>query len=491
MTAATTSDGPVRGGVPTLAESLATLPAHFAAALDLRIVLIGTGVLEQLGRVLDDLLGYAPATVVVLSDGTPYARVDADAQQRGEANDANDAPDVSSVVVSICAARGAVREVRLDGSGRVHADEVTVQHAVESCRGAGALVSVGSGTVADIGKVVAARHGIPHVIVQTATSVNGFADDQSVLLVGGAKRTRPSRWPDAVLADLSVLAGAPTELNLAGVGDMLSSLTAPADWLLASTIGLGEPYVVELVDLVRPHRDRLLALAAGVGSARPEDLADLARLLTLSGASMGLAGCTSPSSGTEHVISHLLDMRLGAAGLTPAWHGLQVGVATVVASALWQRVRAHLASGAPLVVRVPPVEEAQAATYAAFGPLDSSGRAADECWEAYERKLAWLRDNVGEVVRVVRDWDALADGLRRQLLSAEELVLALRGTGLPVRLGDLGPAYTRDTVHWAVANGHRMRDRFTVADLADLLGIWTDDDVHSLLDDLARMGAGA
>ena len=36
----------------------------------------------------------------------------------------------------------------------------------------------------------------------------------------------------------------------------------------------------------------------------------------------------------------------------------------------------------------------------------------------------------------------------------------------------------------------RFRDRFTVADLAFLMGMWEPADVESLLDDAARIGAG-
>jgi hypothetical protein len=35
-----------------------------------------------------------------------------------------------------------------------------------------------------------------------------------------------------------------------------------------------------------------------------------------------------------------------------------------------------------------------------------------------------------------------------------------------------------------------MRDRFTVADLAFLMGIWDADDVEAVLVDAARLGAG-
>ena len=46
------------------------------------------------------------------------------------------------------------------------------------------------------------------------------------------------------------------------------------------------------------------------------------------------------------------------------------------------------------------------------------------------------------------------------------------------------------TARWALANGHLMRDRFTVADLAFFMGIWEAGDVDALLVAAARLGAG-
>ena len=72
--------------------------------------------------------------------------------------------------------------------------------------------------------------------VQTATSVNGYADSFSVLLHRGVKRTTPARWPDTLLIDAAILRAAPPELNLAGVGDLMAMFTATADWYLASAM---------------------------------------------------------------------------------------------------------------------------------------------------------------------------------------------------------------------------------------------------------------
>ena len=58
-----------------------------------------------------------------------------------------------------------------------------------------------------------------------------------------------------------------------------------------------------------------------------------------------------------------------------------------------------------------------------------------------------------------------------------------------MRLSELG--VDRPRLRWALANCHLMRDRFTVADLAFFMGMWDSSDVDGLLDDAARLGAGA
>ena len=105
----------------------------------------------------------------------------------------------------------------------------------QATAGAGCVVTMGSGTITDIGKA-ATRNGTPLVAVQTATSVNGYADSFSVLLHRGVKRTTPARWPDTLLIDAAILRAAPPDLNLARVGDLMAMFTATADWYLASAM---------------------------------------------------------------------------------------------------------------------------------------------------------------------------------------------------------------------------------------------------------------
>lgn len=82
------------------------------------------------------------------------------------------------------------RTVIGEGRDELHADEEGVAEVEAAIEGAGCVVSVGSDTITDLGKTASKRQGdLPYVAVQSAGSVDGYADDLSVLLKGGAKRT--------------------------------------------------------------------------------------------------------------------------------------------------------------------------------------------------------------------------------------------------------------------------------------------------------------
>jgi len=279
--------------------SLAALRAEFAAStgaerlqpLGLGRVVEGDGALDGLARAVADF-PRSGAGVVVLAAATPMTVTGWDL--RAEATEV--------------LGRGfAVDWVTLGpADGQVHADEPTVMTARKATAGAGCVVTIGSGTITDIGKVATSK-GTPLVVVQTATSVNGYADSFSVLLRHGVKRTFPARWPDTLVIDPEILRAAPPELNRAGVGDLMAMFTATADWYLASAVRDGcrhdtaaaradPPYDATVAATVRAHGGRLLTLAGGLAASAGQEarlaasLAELARILTLSGIAMGVAG---------------------------------------------------------------------------------------------------------------------------------------------------------------------------------------------------------
>jgi glycerol-1-phosphate dehydrogenase [NAD(P)+] len=431
-------------------------------ALGLGQVIDGDGALDGLPAAVAALAGDGGGPVIVLAAATSMT---------AGGRDLRDA--VSGLL-------GDPRWVTVGpASGDLHADEATVAAARAACDGARCVVSVGSGTLTDIGKA-AAPDWVPLVAVQTATSVNGYSDPFSVLLRTGVKRTTPSRWPDVLVIDPAVLAGAPAELNRAGLGDLVSMFTCTADWYLAGAVGLDPTYSPAVAGLNRRYGERLLELAAG-DLLSPASLAELARILTLSGIAMGVAGSTAPSSGMEHMISHLLEMAAGARGQASSYHGTQVGVATLVAAATWARVRRAIDGGAlgrPAVL--PDPDQARDRITAAFKDLDETGAMAAECFADYSKKLRALA--AGDPLARLRDgWERHDAALGAVLGEPAVLAAALRAAGLPDRFGALPEPVDDELARWAVASSPLQRARFSVTDLAMLLGCWEDGDVDEVL----------
>ncbi|MGN6791709.1 MAG: iron-containing alcohol dehydrogenase [Streptosporangiaceae bacterium] len=434
--------------------------------LDLGELHVGEGALGRL-RDLVTRLGNDPVNAVILAAATPITARGADLRDV-----------IESALEPGCASRWVVLG---PSDGSVHADERTVAHARHAAAGAGCVIGVGSGTICDIAKA-AAPDGVPLVVVQTATSVNGYADPFSVLLRSGVKRTTPTRWPDALIADTDVLLDAPARLNLAGLGDMTAMFTATADWYLAALLRADGPaYDAAVAGLVLPYGEPMLRAGATLASD-PAQLAGLARLLTLSGIGMGVTGGTAPASGMEHAVSHLLEMAATATGAAAGLHGEQVGVASVVAAATWAHVRDKLAQGwISRQPRLPEPDATAARITAAFATLDPTGAMAAECMADYAAKVKLLAAS-GDPLGALRNaWEDIDGQLGRLLTGPGQLAAGLHAAGLPARFGELPTPVDDDQARWAVANCALQRRRFGVADLAMLLGAWEEEDVAAVL----------
>ena len=54
------------------------------------------------------------------------------------------------------------------------------------------------------------------------------------------------------------------------------------------------------------------------------------------------------------------------------------------------------------------------------------------------------------------------------------------------RAGDLGAGYDDRLLFWALLNCLLLRERISIVDLADLLGIWSDETARSMVADAER-----
>jgi glycerol-1-phosphate dehydrogenase [NAD(P)+] len=437
---------------------------------------IGPEVLYLLPEVVSELTRGKHVTLVV--DATPMRRAGGDVKEEAE---------------RLLAEHFEVRRAVIgEGGAGLHADEEALEEAEAAVVGADCVVVVGSGTITDVCKEATRRaSGSPLVVVQTAASVNAFSDDMAVLLKSGTKRTVPSRWPDALIVDLTVLAEAPPEMNLAGFGDLISLWTAPADWYLAHAVGMDDSYHPAPVGMLREGGRGLLAGAAGLRRREPETLDRLARVLTLSGISLGVAGKTAPLSGTEHLVSHLIDMAAEAHHRSTALHGAQVAVAAVPVAAAWEVFLAEFDPSRVDRERLfPDAAAMEPVVRRAFAEVDPSGSVGEECWSDYRRKLERWRGLRPRVEGFLDGWPRYRSELGRMVAAPEVLGEALEEACAPARFGELQPQVSPETARWALTNCHLMRDRFTVADLLFFAGLWDGAFVEQILDRARRAGGG-
>ncbi|MGH3089975.1 MAG: iron-containing alcohol dehydrogenase [Rubrobacteraceae bacterium] len=449
----------------------------------LREGLVGSdpeGLLSPLGlkriEIGSNILDLLPECVANLTEGTrenPRILLVADATRITRSGE-----DLKKLVEEILFERYDRVERVVIGAhhAQLHADEEALAEAEAAVADADCVVVVGSGTITDICKVAVHRTGGGSlVVVQTAASVDGFSDDVSVVLKSGVKRTIPSRWPDVLLSDLPTISEAPFSMTAAGYGDAISMYTAPADWRLASLVGLDDSHHPAPVAMLLEGGPDVLGAAEGVGRLESESMEKLVRLLALRGIASGVSGSTAILSGAEHLMSHMLDMHAGQTGTPPGVHGAQVGVATVIAAAAWQTLLENLdPSKIDVDTCFPEPENIEPIVREAFSGLDPTGAVGDECWRDYEQKLSRWRDNRKAFESFLENWPRHRAELEELVAAPERLAEALTLVGAPAKFEDLSPPISPETSRWALRNCHFMRNRFNVVDLLYFLGWWDD-----------------
>ncbi len=191
------------------------------------------------------------------------------------------------------------------------------------------LLGVGGGRVIDVAKFAGSRRMLSVVSIPTSLSNDGISSPVAVIRFRKGTRSVGVNMPTAVLVDLGAITSAPLKNLKAGVGDLLSNISATNDWLIAYR-------------KTKEHYDAVAALLARKSAfemldARRVNLTDtsflkiLAEGLMLSGIAMGIAGTSRPCSGSEHLLSHAYDESYPD---SPSLHGEQVAMFAVFTSYL-------------------------------------------------------------------------------------------------------------------------------------------------------------
>ena len=198
-----------------------------------------------------------------------------------------------------------------------------LQDAIGS-RGYDAVVAVGGGKTLDVAKYAATRAALPMVAVATSLAHDGICSPVASLEHPHGKGSFGVAMPIGVVVDLEHVRAAPPELVRAGIGDVISNLSAIEDWRLAER-ERGESVDGLAIAFARTGAEAILHRDDGIES--DDFVTTLAEALVLSGMAMAVAGTSRPCSGACHEIIHAID------SLYPhtAGHGELAGIGALFA----------------------------------------------------------------------------------------------------------------------------------------------------------------
>lgn len=443
-------------------------------AITLEEFVLGTGKVFETPAVLDRVSRGKARTILLVSDETPIKR-------RGAI--------LRDLISEIFRKKGMEVEklvLKGDSTGLLHADMNAVMEVKSRIRPHVGVIAIGGGTVADICKYAVfllekeerGSGQIPLIVYQTATSGSAFGSNQSVIFKEGVKRTLPSVFPTAIVADMDVILEGPKGLNLSGFGDMIGILISSTDWFVSHQIGMAQHYSPLLFEIMDEAGKILLDIAKDVGTMSSEGLQALDKILIMMGIVSSMGFGTTPISGFEHMISHALDLEGMATGRKLSLHGAQVGLGTAYASVAYHLfLREFDPDKIDWNRCYPSDEESFEEVERRFSSVDADGRSVQEIWIHYHDKLKRWRSRRKDFEKFLANWqqpNGARDTIVKKLVSPEEVIRALSLSSNPVIPEELIPALSKDQMKFAFLNARFMRDRFVIADIFGFTGAIDD-----------------
>ncbi len=332
-------------------------------------------------------------------------------------------------------------------------DDHTHDWLLRQIKAADVILSVGSGVLSDLGKWIAFDLNLPYVCFATAASMNGYASANVAATMDGVKTLRRARPPRAILSDPAILRDAPYELTAAGLGDILAKSVSSADWRMNHFL-FGDYFCERSVSLIADIEPLYMDRPEDVRGRKPEAMAALFHGLLLTGVAMTMAETSSPASGGEHLVSHTLDMMSSLDGVPHDLHGRQVGIGTVLASEIYRRV---------ISLESPDFSRASMDIDKEFW-----GVLGDRIEAQYALKVKRLQKAI-EILSHGDSWDLLREEVKPFLRPPDQIRNCLQRAGAAFRAEDIG--CSRERLLCAVRHAHEIRSRFTIIDLARLVGV--------------------
>lgn len=335
-------------------------------------------------------------------------------------------------------------------------------------------VAIGSGTINDLVKLSSHHNNRNYLIVATAASMDGYTAFGASITKDGSKETFSCPAPRVLIADIDIIASAPSSMTASGYADLFAKVASGADWILADAMG------VEAIDpvsfsIVQNGLHQALSDPNRINSGDKVAIQHLIEGLILSGFAMQSHKSSRPASGADHQFSHLWNMQHHTMedGSTPS-HGFQVSIGTLVSLALYEELLKFNVQEFDIdkVIDKWPSKESQIEkALSSFKGTDFPTIGATEVTAKYNTKEE-IRE---QFIRLKENWTETRERLKNQLIPLDKAVEMLKVVGAPTHPLQIG--VSMEKLRESVILAQMIRRRFTILDFAvraDLLDSWLD-----------------
>ncbi len=213
------------------------------------------------------------------------------------------------------------------------------------------ILAVGGGSKIDLAKIVSKELQVPFISIPTSASHDGLASNRASIKSDTGSKSIESASPMGVIADTEIINKAPYRLLASGCADVISNLTAIRDWDFARRLK-NVPFSRSAYSLSMHCANEMMEGSKIIKPGMEDSVWVAIKPMIMSGISMIIAGSSRPTSGAEHMFSHMLDIRCPGKAL----HGEQCGVGSIMTMYLhggdWEGIRDALADiGAPTTAK--------------------------------------------------------------------------------------------------------------------------------------------
>ena len=328
------------------------------------------------------------------------------------------------------------------------------------------LVAVGGGVISDLVKRLSLVLDRPNWCIATAASVDAYSSATAAIDVNGFHNALPARVSHTIVCDPDVIAGAPREMFLAGLGDLLAKYIAHLDWNL-SRIMTGEYYCPVIADVALESARSALSAARELRADSLEAIRTLTDAAVSSGFAMQALGASRSAASAEHTMGHLWETPLTALKIRLDLHGILVGAASRMVLHGYRALYARLEQFEPDVSGRLSAYDAEPSWQETIEPalLPYIGKVRQEMTDRpFDRGILARRLEAFRVGRV-----EILGRARAMLEELGNAVETLEGIGYPFSPSELGIG--RELLLLPYRNVRILRRRYSGFDLAYELGL--------------------